>query len=957
MDILDELSPLPGKKSKTYDKRKKLEEGQLLSHHTLLDENLIEKVQRRLDGEKLVRGKASLNPGLEIIYDSSLYQGEDMEDKFGEKDPILAVTQLIEENKENQVRHNNVIGARTGELKLNSQLRNSDLRLESLVTQIIPSTCQTTSLGAKAFEDCRQRPSLVDAKDTQVDETQKVGVSESAQSFNFKLNNNFMDNLSSSSLLHTQKIIEQTLATQKDSENNMIKKSKDIGQTDAAVISDLYREERTAPKPVSGKKFTTKEFIKGFDASSSSEHEVESEDIGEKVPETFSAISDSEDKIPDIRKQPITHSPGNVQLVTKIKTIDLGSSSESDEETKPPVSKAFLLSIKARRSKKLKPLKNRASEDTASLKELYISLKSKNRKQIVEYKRQLSEKKGISLEQIELEKEQVEKLLEVELERNRKIRLQEKRKEKRELQAQSEGTDECNSLEISDVPDSAPDFSCSEEKEEEAYLDDELGNTEQDAEVEDDLENKGAILLIAREEAQGSSKSYLNDRTKEVSALPKEIVEDDSSEGESCEEKNVPMRSSKGNNHPILLGPSKSNLDTENEEDTETLHVYSDQEFDTGCKTSSLVGHRARKRIGDISSEDSSSEQDMNEQERENLRENIALQRRIEAKKAREKRKKLKSMGVTKMLEMEAEESEDEWHGIGGVDGENSEEYDSDLEQMFDDVSKANFNVDDIRAKLAKENKDYDERMINKILHDVKTGGFRKRGVGAMDIELSDDEDSYLRRYREKRRALLKERINENIDEIKANPKTQAFFESVLDEMVEKPASSAEGNNCSDPEDEKKIKISQIFVHESLSFLSSTKKDGSIITDKSVISEGETGDDMVSLRKDSDLKVSTAFTESENIDLNDDLNSFATDLRLSTAVQSFASNEDVNDRFKNGFKSVRISKNYRMAGSAKSAITFLGKTRKLKAPKPGNVHNSERTTRPGLFQTRSDKFT
>lgn len=106
----------------------------------------------------------------------------------------------------------------------------------------------------------------------------------------------------------------------------------------------------------------------------------------------------------------------------------------------------------------------------------------------------------------------------------------------------------------------------------------------------------------------------------------------------------------------------------------------------------------------DSESESDDSEDDVDDETRIRLI-NEEKQRRLSMKERSKRREMiLRKEGVSNFVEEEAEESEDEWFGIGGADGEGVDGYDPELEKMIDDYSKADFNPDQIREMLAKEN-------------------------------------------------------------------------------------------------------------------------------------------------------------------------------------------------------------------------------------------------------------
>ncbi|KAJ0342357.1 hypothetical protein KNSL1_010752 [Colletotrichum chrysophilum] len=161
-----------------------------------------------------------------------------------------------------------------------------------------------------------------------------------------------------------------------------------------------------------------------------------------------------------------------------------------------------------------------------------------------------------------------------------------------------------------------------------------------------------------------------------------------------------------------------------------------------------------------------------------------AVKKQEKLKKAQEyNRKKSKAK---EMVEEQADESEDEYAGLGGADGEDSDD-DSDaasVKEMIDDQS--NMNADDERklaALHAERERATDEKMVDKLFHDITTGMLRrKRGA---DYDLSDSDDGGEARRRMKRRQFQKMQqalfADERIKKIAEKPGNQAFLRTIED--------------------------------------------------------------------------------------------------------------------------------------------------------------------------------
>ncbi|KAI9667022.1 MAG: hypothetical protein M1829_005562 [Trizodia sp. TS-e1964] len=140
------------------------------------------------------------------------------------------------------------------------------------------------------------------------------------------------------------------------------------------------------------------------------------------------------------------------------------------------------------------------------------------------------------------------------------------------------------------------------------------------------------------------------------------------------------------------------------------------------------------------------------------------------------------------MVEEQAEESEDEYAGLGGASGDDDsgKEDDGFLKEMINDRAQY---IDE--SKLAAYNADkerkQDEQNIEKLFKGV-TNGFLRRKRGA-DFDLSDSEDDGEARRRMKQREFEKMRKalfkDENVEKIATNPKKLAFLRSLEDRDAE----------------------------------------------------------------------------------------------------------------------------------------------------------------------------
>ncbi|POS77317.1 hypothetical protein DHEL01_v204297 [Diaporthe helianthi] len=159
---------------------------------------------------------------------------------------------------------------------------------------------------------------------------------------------------------------------------------------------------------------------------------------------------------------------------------------------------------------------------------------------------------------------------------------------------------------------------------------------------------------------------------------------------------------------------------------------------------------------------------------------------------AKEKRRKAREDFIKKkskakeMVEEQAEESEDEYAGLGGVDGEDSDEDDAaSVHEMIDDQTQNNQADEVAIAKFYVDRaREDDEKQVDKLFKDITTGMLRrKRGAGEFDLD--DDDDGGEARRRMKRRQFAKMQkalfADERISKVAENPRNQAFMRTIED--------------------------------------------------------------------------------------------------------------------------------------------------------------------------------
>ncbi|KAH9218757.1 MRC1-like domain-containing protein [Leptodontidium sp. 2 PMI_412] len=153
------------------------------------------------------------------------------------------------------------------------------------------------------------------------------------------------------------------------------------------------------------------------------------------------------------------------------------------------------------------------------------------------------------------------------------------------------------------------------------------------------------------------------------------------------------------------------------------------------------------------------------------------------AKKVEEDFDKKKSK-AKEMVHEQADESEDEYAGLGGAsDDESGGEDDAFVKEMINDEGGENFDAGKLAAIFADRERASDEKQIEKLYKDI-TNGMLRRKRGA-DYDLSDSDDGGEARQRRKRKEFAKMRkallADERIGKIAENPKRQAFLRAIED--------------------------------------------------------------------------------------------------------------------------------------------------------------------------------
>ena len=142
------------------------------------------------------------------------------------------------------------------------------------------------------------------------------------------------------------------------------------------------------------------------------------------------------------------------------------------------------------------------------------------------------------------------------------------------------------------------------------------------------------------------------------------------------------------------------------------------------------------------------------------------------------------------VIDEAAEESEDEYAGLGGASDDDEGEVDEEDHKMIDETTQIGTgDAEQFAGIFADRERKQDEAAVSKLLKDITTGALRrKRGVGD-DLDLSDEEDAAARRREAKRREFAKMRRellkDEAVSKIAEDRKKEAFLRSIEDREVE----------------------------------------------------------------------------------------------------------------------------------------------------------------------------
>lgn len=628
--------------------------------------------------------------------------------------------------------------------------------------------------------------------------------------------------------------------------------------------------------------------------------------------------------------------------------------------------------------------------------ELYNELKRANARQLAALKKDNGDSE--LLEEIEREEEEMGTLLEREMGRVRRIRRKEKAQEALQKNGNDDDDDDYNEENGSDVPDSGSEVPDSgsevpDSGSEVPDSDDEEDNGRKNrrnkrAIVSDDEESEenGKEEIRPRHDdsymfgSEGPSEEPLHyeqimqihardddsfqtpneENTKESYRLfqnlgPTSGTQEDSfigNDNDSIGNLEAPSFNDLSFGTPASGLPTQA--DTQNVEKQSLLTQIDDDD-----EVSPSLVAEGRQKIQENRTQ--AKEEEEEEEDEEELKARVAAyEAKIRRKELKNRlaRKEMERRGIKNIVDGEAEESEDEWKGIGGADREDSDQADSEDEKMIDNTLNIDLNDEEIRKKFMEDYHIKDRKELEKLMDDVKNHKLNKKARGnGFDIELSDEEDELLMQYKRQKLQEQKQRLmaNQELQKLAKNEKSKAFFESIHDEVIpvrleendddqEEPVPESVAEE-EDPEP-KKIVLNEDFVQRQLSFLSKKNDDDderyNAIQERARKQHGIDSDveDWRFLKERSVSNLFHSATQEDTQTLKRTIEDVQTDedeeeemslFKRPSIVSSFRSfKEKQGAQVSNGkhFSGVTVNKQYKVASGSKASITYLSKASK-----------------------------
>ncbi|KAF4977865.1 hypothetical protein FZEAL_5709 [Fusarium zealandicum] len=144
-----------------------------------------------------------------------------------------------------------------------------------------------------------------------------------------------------------------------------------------------------------------------------------------------------------------------------------------------------------------------------------------------------------------------------------------------------------------------------------------------------------------------------------------------------------------------------------------------------------------------------------------------------------------KKSKAKEMVEDQADESEDEYAGLGGADGEDSDnESIASLKEIIDDAAGNDVDEAKLAAFYADRERVEDEKQVEKLFKDITTGMLRRKRGSGYDLDDSDDDGEARRRVKRRQFAKMQKALftDERVKKIAENPGNQAFLRTIQDQ-------------------------------------------------------------------------------------------------------------------------------------------------------------------------------
>lgn len=413
--------------------------------------------------------------------------------------------------------------------------------------------------------------------------------------------------------------------------------------------------------------------------------------------------------------------------------------------------------------------------------------------------------------------------------------------------------------------------------------------------------------------------------------------------------------------------------------------AYSDEDEDIPAAINRGRKLIRKNNLAALPEEEEVAEEEDNEQSEEMLKERLAIyEAKIRRKelRARKLRKEMEHKGVKNVVEGEAEESDDEWKGVGGVDGDDSDQANSDDEKMIDNAFNLDLNDEEVRKKFMEQYHIKDRKELEKLMDDIKNHKLTKRARGnGFDIELSDEEDELLMAYRRQKLQEQKQRLmaNQKLHKLAKNDRAKAFFESIQDEVVsivldeadeasdsEKKEDTPAESQTTEPdvveEDvprKRVIRLEEAFVQRQLSFLTKCDEDDYASLQRASraqhgLDSDEDIEDLSTLKSRSlsnlyaksstpELVLDKSTKRSHDVETDDDEDDGLSHVfKKPSVISSFRSFHE-----KQGvqvstisFSGVTVNKQYKVASGGKASISYLSRSSRAKQTKSSSSFRS-----------------